>query len=80
MDIGKLILNNSYMFACVYIMTDYVTSSYTKNGEIIFGVLCGLLTFGFYFINPIIAPYIAITIVSLFNNLIDRLCNKTTYK
>jgi hypothetical protein len=79
-DIGKLILNNSYMFACVYIMTDYVTSSYTKNGEIIFGVLCGLLTFGFYFINPIIAPYIAITIVSLFNNLIDRLCNKTTYK
>jgi Na+-translocating ferredoxin:NAD+ oxidoreductase RnfD subunit len=80
MDIGKLILNNSYMFACVYIMTDYVTSTYTKNGEIIFGVLCGLLTFGFYFINPIIAPYIAITIVSLFNNLIDRLCNKTTYK
>jgi Na+-translocating ferredoxin:NAD+ oxidoreductase RnfD subunit len=80
MDIGKLILNNSYMFACVYIMTDYVTSSYTKNGEIIFGVLCGLLTFTFYFINPIIAPYIAITIVSLFNNLIDRLCNKTTYK
>ena len=77
---GPLILNNNYMFAFVYIATDYVTSSYTLHGERIFGISIGLLTFGFYFINPLMAPFIAITIVSLFNNLIDRLCNRITEK
>ena len=74
--IATLLLNNNYMFILVYVATDYVTSSYTLSGEIIFGILVSALTFGFYFLNPIIAPFIAITIVSLLNNLIDRLCNK----
>lgn len=74
--IGSLLLTNNIIFAYTYIATDYVTSSYTLNGEIIFGILVGAVTFGFYFINPILAPFIAILIVSLFNNLIDRIANK----
>jgi predicted PurR-regulated permease PerM len=38
----------------------------------IYGILIGALTFGFYFINPILAPIIAVLITSFLNNLIDR--------
>ena len=70
---GELLLNNSYIFVLTYVSTDYLTSSYTPNGMITFGILLGLSTFGFYFVNPILAPYIATIIISLFNNLIDRI-------
>ena len=78
--IGALLLTNNIIFAYTYIATDYVTSSYTLNGEIIFGVLVGAVTFGFYFVNPILAPFLAILVVSLFNNLIDRIANKLNIK
>lgn len=73
---GSLLLSNSYIFICTYVATDYVTSSYTMNGILIYGILFGVLTFGLYFVNPILAPYIAILITSLFNNVIDRIGNK----
>ena len=79
-SIGSLLLTNNMIFVCAYIATDYVTSSYTLNGEIIFGILVGCLTFGFFFVNPILAPFIAVLIVSLFNNLIDRIANKLNNK
>ena len=75
-NVGALLLTNNIIFAFTYIATDYVTSSYTLNGEIIFGSLVGAATFGFYFVNPILAPFIAILVVSLFNNLIDGLFAK----
>ncbi len=71
---GLLFLNN-YLFIFTYLITDSVTSCYTKNGTIIFGIAIGVLTFGLYFINPILAPHIAVLVVSLFNNLIDRRIN-----
>ena len=79
-SLGSILLVNSMLFIFTYVATDYVTSSYTPTGQIIFGVLVSLLTFGFYFINPIIAPYISITIVSLLNNLIDRIANRLNNK
>ena len=75
-----MLLVNSMLFTFTYVATDYVTSSYTPTGQVIFGVLVSVLTFGFYFINPVIAPYIAITIVSLLNNLIDRVANRLNNK
>lgn len=75
-NIGSILLTNSMLFLFTYVATDYVTSSYTPYGQVIFGILVGLITFGLFFINPIIAPYIAIIIVSLLNNLIDRIANK----
>ena len=42
---------------------------------ILFGLLIGILTFALSYYNSILAPAISITIVSLFNNLIDRKVN-----
>ena len=55
-----------------FVATDSVTSCYSNNGKKLFGILIGVLTFGFYFLNPILAPFISISVVSLLNNLIDR--------
>ncbi len=71
-SILNILFLNNYMFIFAYVATDSVTSSYTNNGKIVFGILVGLLTFAFYLLNPILAPFISIAIVSLLNNLIDR--------
>ena len=76
----NIIFANNLIFIYTYVATDSVTSSYTKYGKKVFGALVGILTFGFYFVNPILAPYIAIIIVSLFNNLIDRKFSKLFHK
>lgn len=72
---NTLLFSNNILFIMTYVATDSVTSCYTIKGKITYGILIGLLTFGFYFVKPILAPYIAILIVSLFNNLIDRKLN-----
>lgn len=63
------------VFAFSFIATDSVTSCSTNNGMVTYGILLGILTFAFYLLNPYIAPFAAITIISLFNNLIDRKTN-----
>lgn len=68
----EVLFLNNYMFIFTFVATDSVTSSYTNNGKKVFGILVGLLTFGFYLVNPILAPFISIAVVSLLNNLIDR--------
>lgn len=74
-SLSSLLFNNNYLFIMTFVATDSYTSCYTVPGELIYGILVGILTFMFYFINPIIAPYIAITIVSLFNVVIDKKAN-----
>jgi len=74
--LGALLLTNNILFVYTYIATDYITSSYTATGGVIFGILVGVLTFGFYFINPILSPFIAVAVVSLFNRLIDKIANR----
>jgi hypothetical protein len=71
-NIGNVYFQYGYIFIFTFVATDYVTSSYTKLGMRIYGILIGTLTFGFYFINPILAPIIAVLITSFLNNLIDR--------
>lgn len=71
-NIGNVYFQYGYIFIFTFVATDYVTSSYTKLGMRIYGMLIGALTFGFYFINPILAPIIAVLITSFLNNLIDR--------
>ncbi|MBI5873546.1 MAG: RnfABCDGE type electron transport complex subunit D [Candidatus Omnitrophica bacterium] len=38
------ILSGGLMLGAIFMATDYVTSPITKNGQVIFGVCCGLLT------------------------------------
>ena len=71
----ELLFSNNILFILTYVLTDSVTSCYTVNGKVAYGVISALLIFGLSFINPIVGPFIAILIVSLFNNLIDRKIN-----
>lgn len=63
----------NYLFIFTLIATDSVTSCYTTTGKNIYGILIGVATFALRFFNPVLAPFISILIISLFNNLIDRL-------
>lgn len=74
-DILSLVFACNYLFIFTYVATDSVTSCYTSNGIIIYGVLIGILTFVISLFNVVAAPYIAILIISLLNNLIDRKSN-----
>lgn len=74
-DVIKIIFNNNIPFIFSLIATDSVTSCYTGKGMITFGILIGIITALLSVINPIIAPYIAIAIASLFNVLIDKYVN-----
>ena len=71
-NIGNVYFQYGYIFMFIYVATDYVTSSYTVLGMRLFGIIVGILTFAFYFVNPILAPILAILITSFLNNLIDR--------
>ena len=74
-DIAGILFSNNYLFIASLIATDSVTSCYTHNGMIIYGILIAILSFIIYFVNPVIAPIVAVLIISLFNNLIDRKSN-----
>lgn len=76
---SMLFSNNLIMLMC-FIANDFQTSSYTQKGMIFYGISVGILTFALTFINPVLAPFISILIVSLFNNLIDRKFNTFYYK
>ncbi|MCH5166441.1 MAG: RnfABCDGE type electron transport complex subunit D [Erysipelotrichales bacterium] len=71
---GLFLYNYIYIFS--FVATDMVTSCYTNRGKNCFGILVGVLTFAFRLLNPILAPFIAVSITSLFNNFIDRKVNK----
>lgn len=70
-NFAHIIFSNNYLFLVAFIATDSVTSCYTNKGMFTSGNLIALISFGIYFINPIIAPIIAILIVSIFTHLMD---------
>lgn len=72
----ELLFKNNLLFIYTYVITDSVTSCYTTKGKQVFGIISVILAFLISFINPILAPFISILIVSLFNNLLDRTVNK----
>ncbi len=70
-NILNMLFTNGILFSFVYLATDTVSSSYTKIGQIIFGIIVGLLTFILYLINPILSSFGAIFIASILNSIID---------
>ena len=66
-----MLFTNGILFSFVYIGSETVSSSYTKNGIIIYSILLGLITFLLYLINPALSSLGAILIVSILNNLLD---------
>lgn len=73
-DVGNImymLFSNGIIFSFIFIATDPISSSYTKNGKIIYGVLVGMLTFLLYLINPALSSFGGILIASILNAVID---------
>lgn len=70
-NIMNMLFTNGILFSFVYVATEPVSSSYTKYGKEIYGILVGILTFIFYLINPALSSLGGILIASIFNSLID---------
>ncbi len=71
---------SSVPFIFLYVATDSMSSCYTLKGTAIYGLIIGIGTFILYFINPVLAPFIAILVASFFHVLIDKLANKQRSK
>lgn len=70
-NIMNMLFTNGILFSFVYVATEPVSSSYTKYGKEIYGILVGILTFIFYLINPALSSLGGILIASIFNSLFD---------
>ena len=70
------IFGNGILFSFVYLATDPLSSAYTKKGQIVYGIILGMITFGLYLIEPTLAVLGAILIVSMLHSVIDKICLK----
>lgn len=70
-NILNMLFTNGILFSFVFIASDMISSSYTKQGQVIYGILVGILTFILYLINPTLSSFGGIFIVSIINSLID---------
>lgn len=73
-DIGNImnmLFTNGILFSFVYIASEPNSSSYTRLGSTIYGIIVGVLSFIFYLINPALSSLGGIFITSIFNSLID---------
>ena len=70
-NIMNMLFTNGILFSFVFIATDPISSSYTKKGIIIYGIVVGLLTFLLYLLQPALSSLGAILIASIFNSIID---------
>ncbi len=73
-DIGNILnmtFTNGILFSFIYIANEPTSSSYTKKGQIIYGLLVGITTFLLYLIQPALSVLGAILIASILHSLID---------
>ena len=70
-NILSMLFTNGILFAFIYIASEPTSSSYTKKGQVIYGVLVGLFTFLLYLIQPALSSLGAILVASILNGIID---------
>jgi len=70
-NITSMLFTNGILFSFIFIATDPISSSYTKSGTVIYGIVVGIITFLLYLIQPMLASLGAILIASIFNSVID---------
>ena len=77
---GYSLFSGGVVMAAIFMATDYVTSPVTKNGQIVFGIGCGVLTmfFRYYGLFPEGVTY-AILLMNLCVWAIDRLTAPRRY-
>ncbi|MBE6156021.1 MAG: hypothetical protein E7164_04635 [Firmicutes bacterium] len=67
-----LLLNNNVIFAFVFLSNISIYTPYSRGGRYIYGLLLGVLTFAFSFIDINLGVYLSLGIVSFLSPLIDR--------
>lgn len=70
-SIFEILFTNGILFSLIYVAPEPISSSYTKVGKIIYGIVVGLLTFILYLVNPSLAVLGAILISSILSSVID---------
>ena len=68
----ELLLNNNVIFAFVFLSNVSIYTPYSRGGCYIYGLLLGLLTFAFYFIDLNLGLYIVIMLLSFASPVLDR--------
>lgn len=61
------------LFVLVFVGPNLYSSSYTIKGQILSGVLIGILTYGFAFFTPYTAAVLAVLVVSFLKGILDRI-------
>ena len=75
------LLSGGLLFGAMFMATDPVTSPFTNAGKIVFGILCGLLTFLIRsFSGYTEGVMFSIIIMNGFTPLIDRLVLAARYR
>lgn len=69
----NLLLNNNVVFSFIFLSNISIYTPYSKGGCYIYGLLLGLLTYAFYFIDVNLGVYIVIAILSFVSQLLDLL-------
>ena len=67
----EMLFTNGILFSFVYIASESTSSSYTRLGQIIYGIIVGILTFILYLIEPLLASFGAVFIASILSWIID---------
>lgn len=62
------------LFSFVYLAPDSMSSSYTNKGQVVFGIILGVITFGLFLVYPPLAALGAIFLTSMMNVTIDKFC------
>lgn len=71
--ICPLIFGYNILFVLVFILPNLYSSSYTLKGQIVSGVLVGVLSVLLYKITPYTAGVLAVLLVSVLSGIIDRI-------
>lgn len=70
------IFTNGILFSYIFIAPEFLTSSYTKKGKIIYSIIIGVVTFILYLFYPPLSALGGIIIASLCHRVIDKLCQR----
>lgn len=72
-EIFPLIFGYNILFVLVFIAPNLYSSSYTTKGQILSGILIGIITYLLWKVTPYTAAILAVLIVSVINKIIDRI-------
>ena len=71
--IFKTLFSHSILFSLVFVSPITYCSSYTTKGQVLSGILISIITVVLSYFIPYEAVFVAILLVSLIKNIIDRI-------